>query len=678
MIKKKPILFGDITGAVTADTFNNNGIGVLSDAISCLVTEELDGEFELVMRYSVTGKWHSEIATRRIIYAVASEELGMQPFRIYRITKPMNGRYTVYARHLSYDAAGVQVQPFTAYDVEEALAKMEALSLPSCPFTLATDKTTSATMEIKVPRSLRNALLGEDGSLLSTYKGDFLFDHSTIKLMGKRGEDRGFTIKYGKNLRDINQDDNISNLYTGVYPYIYRDAEEEGGDALYIEATGQIVEAEGSFGYKRIKSVDLTDANVWNDIEPTAETLRLYSKQYMRDHNIGVPTVSITAKIYQLQDSSDFQDDIPPEKLYLGDTVNVFFENIGIDVQARIVKTVYDSLLFRLDEVQIGSLTKRITDTFQSLENTVLNVEKTAGSAKRAAARLTLETSENSAIVHAIAEVSEDGTVTGKGEFFIKAINGVGSEAYIGADKIAIQGSTTFSSLFTKGKTTIDGSKITANTVTAAQLNVEELSALGATVGGWTIAADRIYKAIEGSESSEDSPCGMYSGDMYTHEWDSLVTPGITSHIRFYAGGSPVDKTCKFAVLEDGSVYLGAAQIFSEGEQGMVKIDNGVIDIIHDPYHQYDYPFIIRSTIPDIDGEGSFIITSYDDDQGQASFQMHANYLHISALAGLISGTWSYGGSEILTAKRLHTAISNSGFSGSLTVSQMLDLLNTL
>jgi phage-related protein len=66
---KRPILFEDTTGAVTADTFRGNGLGVLIDAISCEVTEELDGVFELNMRYPQNGMHFAELKTRRIIYA---------------------------------------------------------------------------------------------------------------------------------------------------------------------------------------------------------------------------------------------------------------------------------------------------------------------------------------------------------------------------------------------------------------------------------------------------------------------------------------------------------------------------------------------------------------------------------------------------------------------------------
>ena len=47
--------------------FNNNGLGALSDAISCEVTEERNGAFELQMEYPITGIHYQDIKPRRII-----------------------------------------------------------------------------------------------------------------------------------------------------------------------------------------------------------------------------------------------------------------------------------------------------------------------------------------------------------------------------------------------------------------------------------------------------------------------------------------------------------------------------------------------------------------------------------------------------------------------------------
>ena len=94
--------------------FDNNGIGALSDAISCTVTEERNGIFELEMQYPITGIHYAELTNRNILLVKPSPYHDPEPFRIYRITKPLTGRITIYAQHISYDLSGIVVSPFTA------------------------------------------------------------------------------------------------------------------------------------------------------------------------------------------------------------------------------------------------------------------------------------------------------------------------------------------------------------------------------------------------------------------------------------------------------------------------------------------------------------------------------------------------------------------------------------
>ena len=98
----------------TETQFDTNGLGALADAVRCVVTEERNGLFELEMDYPVTGLHYAEIALRCLILAKPNPVDDAQPFRVYRITRPMNGVVTVYAQHLSYDLAGIPAQPFTA------------------------------------------------------------------------------------------------------------------------------------------------------------------------------------------------------------------------------------------------------------------------------------------------------------------------------------------------------------------------------------------------------------------------------------------------------------------------------------------------------------------------------------------------------------------------------------
>ena len=94
--------------------FVNNGLGRLNDAISCDVEEVRNGLFELTMEYPITGIHYADIALSCLIFATPSDGKDPEPFRIYKISRPLNGRITVNAEHISYQLNYIPVLPFTA------------------------------------------------------------------------------------------------------------------------------------------------------------------------------------------------------------------------------------------------------------------------------------------------------------------------------------------------------------------------------------------------------------------------------------------------------------------------------------------------------------------------------------------------------------------------------------
>ena len=83
--------------------FTNNGIGMLSDILSCYATEERNGVFELEFKYPITGQFFSYIETDCIVKAKVNETSKLQLFRIYKHSKPIDGIVTFNAEHISYE-----------------------------------------------------------------------------------------------------------------------------------------------------------------------------------------------------------------------------------------------------------------------------------------------------------------------------------------------------------------------------------------------------------------------------------------------------------------------------------------------------------------------------------------------------------------------------------------------
>ena len=341
--------------------FNHNGLGVLSDAADAEVTEERNGAFELTMQYPSGGWLFSELKNRRIIYCPAYPGGTPQPFRIYRITKPMGGLVTVYAEHISYDLSGVMLSRFSAGSAAEAFAKLPQYAVGNNPFTFFTDKSTQAVFQVTAPASIRSKLGGSEGSLLDVYGGEYVFDGFTVKLLNERGQNRGVSIRYGKNLTDLTQEENIQSVYTGVYPYW---AKEED----YFELPEKTVNAEGNFGFTRLMPLDLSSEF---EEKPSAEQLRAKAQEYMKANKTGVPKVSLTVSFFPLEQSEEYKDLALLETVYLCDTVNVAFSALGVSATAKVVKTVYDVLRKRYRSIELGDAKSNIADTIVKQEQEI-------------------------------------------------------------------------------------------------------------------------------------------------------------------------------------------------------------------------------------------------------------------------------------------------------------------
>lgn len=345
--------------------FTTNGLGTLSEAIKCEVVEQKNGEFELMMEYPITGRNYDLIEFRRIIVTKSNPYSDPQPFRIYSISKPISGIVTINAAHISYDLSGYPVAPFSASNISSAFTNMVNACAVTCPFTFWTDKSTAVHMETTVPASIRSVLGGMEGSILDTYRGEYEFDGLTVKLYNNRGTNRGVSIRYGKNMTDLQQDENCSNVYTAVYPYWY--SEENG----LVELDEKLVPADGTFDYVRVMTLDLTDR--FQEM-PTKEELLAAAQNYISSHNIGIPEVSLTVSFVRLTESEEYADYALLEEVRLCDTLNIEFPKLGVSATAQCIETTYNVLTGRYDSIELGTATADLVTTITEQKKAIQSV----------------------------------------------------------------------------------------------------------------------------------------------------------------------------------------------------------------------------------------------------------------------------------------------------------------
>lgn len=356
------------------EAFTSNGLGALPDAASCVVTEERNGGYEVEMEYPLTGSHFHDIQKRRILYVKPNPYDDPQPFRIYSITKPINGIVTVHAAHLSYDTSGsiVKLFPADAGSASTAMSYLKNFSVPSTPFTFFTNVGKSGTMSVPKPSSIRSLLGGSDGSILDTFGGEYLFNKWNISLLESRGADRGVTIRYGKNMTDLEQEENDTDFYTGVYPFWY--SESEDGGLVTLSANNGIVNASGTYDFVKIMPLDLSSEDFSKETtdsegyvttieKPTEAELLAAAKKYISDNKIGVPKVSLDVSFVMLAQIEEYKDFARLETVKLCDTVTVEFEKLGVKTTAKCIKTVYNVLTGKYNSIELGEPKSSLAET---------------------------------------------------------------------------------------------------------------------------------------------------------------------------------------------------------------------------------------------------------------------------------------------------------------------------
>lgn len=331
-------------------TLTGHGIGTLTDAISAIVTHEINGMYELMMTYPVTGIHYEELEENRIIWAEPDNMSAQQAFRIYRITRPLNGIVTVYARHIAYDMSGIIVEPHTASTLQAALSGLASHCVPSCPFTFTTARSVASPFKVSQPTALWSLLGGQAGSFLDVYGGEWAFDNFAATLTSHLGADRGVSVRYGKNLTELEQDLTIEATYVGVYPYWY----DEETNTL-VNLPEKIITTIGIGS--RILLLDLT-----SDFEnaPTVAQLRARANQYITANNIGEPQISWKISFAQIAQDPRYASIAALEQVQLGDTIHVFYEPMELEASARAVKIEYDVLMERYQSVTLGRVKQNL------------------------------------------------------------------------------------------------------------------------------------------------------------------------------------------------------------------------------------------------------------------------------------------------------------------------------
>ena len=395
--------------------FRSNGLGRLRDCIDCVVTEERNGIYECDFTYPINGSNYDRIKLGRIIAVEHDDTNDVQPFDIVSCTRPIDGKVTFHATHISYRMSKMVANGSNINSLSSAFNMLKNAS-PSNPFTYESDQPDSGYMAAAdgKPKTVRQFLGGVEGSILDTYRGEYEWDKFRVILHSNRGTAKDFTIRYGVDLTDYNEELDYSESYSSVIPYW------TGSDVTVV---GSKVTATGASYNGRDECVPL-DLSDKFESQPTTAQLQTYAQSYVNSSNALLPKQNITVKFVRLTDSIEYQALTNLFKCQLCDTIKVAFPRYNMTGRFKIVKTVYDVLQERFTEMELGTLSTTLAEALgvsnslgsssngseqEQIESTVVSFDLTTGSA---VARYAPDTTSN--LGTAVVDLSTLSALSGK------------------------------------------------------------------------------------------------------------------------------------------------------------------------------------------------------------------------------------------------------------------------
>lgn len=327
----------------TAVSFSTLGNGVLSDAISCVVTENLNGSFELELKYPANGLHAEYIRLDSIILCQANLSTPRQAFRVYAIRQQINGIATINARHISYDLNGYPVEPFTAATLSGALAGLLSNASMTPPFTIQADFDANSTFKVSAPSPVRSWFGGRESSIIDIYGGEWEYNNFNCFLRSRRGQDNGVRVQYSKNISTYTKDLKSETVFSHVCA-IWTD--EEAGTSVrstYVPT-----------GVTEITRVKFLDVSNEYEEQPSQAELTAYATNKAPDYRSAALNIAVG-----VIPGNDIQDVIK-----LGDTVHVFYQN---DIfNTRCVTVVWNALKEKYDSISVGALKTSLAASISS------------------------------------------------------------------------------------------------------------------------------------------------------------------------------------------------------------------------------------------------------------------------------------------------------------------------
>lgn len=205
--------------------------------------------------------------------------------------------------------------------------------------------------------NLYKALFDCDQSFINRWGGEIQRRGYRTTINKKIGQDRGFQVRYAKNLKGFEAETNIDSVYTRIKPKAYNGYTIEG----YVQS-GNI----DKYATVRTTTIKYEDVKLQEDCgedevgyetleELQAELIRLAELEFAENH-IDEIQGTYTVSFEDLSKTEEYKNYSILERIYLGDTVNVFIDKLDVNISVRAIRKRYNVMTQKVIEIELSNL----------------------------------------------------------------------------------------------------------------------------------------------------------------------------------------------------------------------------------------------------------------------------------------------------------------------------------